>query len=148
MCLLCSLKWFANHLLKIALLDFQARKVDPELGVNFYFGPVNLRKVDVEFLSEFFQRIFSANFSANFIFQGFRAPKQFTLKIVGFPLQFHVFEPKCLSSRFLLTGENKNQKTADVWKKDVWDFQAFSQTFLALQFSLGNEGKGSKNLNS
>ena len=30
--------------------------------------------------------------------------------------------------------ERKNQKTADVWKKDVWDFQAFSQTFLELRF--------------
>ena len=40
------------------------------------------------------------------------------------------------------------QKAADVWKKDVWDFQAFSQTFLELRFSLGNEGKDGKNLNS
>ena len=40
------------------------------------------------------------------------------------------------------------QQAADVWKKDVWDFQAFSQTFLELRFSLGNEGKGDKNLNS
>ena len=40
------------------------------------------------------------------------------------------------------------QKAEDVWKKDVWDFQAFSQTFLELRFSLGNEGKGGKNLNS
>ena len=31
---------------------------------------------------------------------------------------------------------------------DVWDFQAFSQTFLELLFSLGNEGKDGKNLNS
>ena len=40
------------------------------------------------------------------------------------------------------------QKAADVWKKDVWDFQAFSQTFFELRFSLGNEGKDGKNLNS
>ena len=40
------------------------------------------------------------------------------------------------------------QKAADVWKKDVWEFQAVSQTFLELRFSLGNEGKGGKNLNS
>ena len=40
------------------------------------------------------------------------------------------------------------QKAADVWKKDVWEFQAFSQTFLELRFSLGNEGKDRKNLNS
>ena len=33
-------------------------------------------------------------------------------------------------------------------KKDVWDFQAASQTFIELRFSLGNEGKDSKNLNS
>ena len=33
------------------------------------------------------------------------------------------------------------QKAADVWKKDVWDFQAFSQTSLELRFLLGNEGK-------
>ena len=26
----------------------------------------------------------------------------------------------------------QSQKTADVWKKDVWDFQAISQTFLEL----------------
>ena len=40
------------------------------------------------------------------------------------------------------------QKAADVWKKDVWDLQAFSQTFLELRFSLGDEGKDGKNLNS
>ena len=33
------------------------------------------------------------------------------------------------------------QKAADVCKKDVWDFQVFSQTFFELRFSLGNEGK-------
>ena len=37
---------------------------------------------------------------------------------------------------------------ADVWKKDVWDFQVFSQIFFELRFSLGNEGKDGKNLNS
>ena len=42
----------------------------------------------------------------------------------------------------------RNQKAADVWKKDVWDFQAFSRTFLELRFSLGDEGKDGKNLNS
>ena len=42
----------------------------------------------------------------------------------------------------------KYQKPADVWKTDVWEFQAFSQTFLQLRFSLGNQGKDSKNLNS
>ena len=40
------------------------------------------------------------------------------------------------------------EKAADVWKKDVWDFQAFSQTFLELRSCLGNEGKDGKNLNS
>ena len=40
------------------------------------------------------------------------------------------------------------QNTADVWKKDVWDFQALSQTSVELRFSLGNEGKDGKNLNS
>ena len=33
------------------------------------------------------------------------------------------------------------QKAEDVWKKDVWDFQAFSQTFFELRLSLGNEAK-------
>ena len=33
------------------------------------------------------------------------------------------------------------QKAADVWKKDVYDLQAFSQTFLELRVSLGNEEK-------
>ena len=42
----------------------------------------------------------------------------------------------------------KHQKTADVWKKDVWDFQTFSHTSLELRFSLGNEGKDGMNLNS
>ena len=28
-----------------------------------------------------------------------------------------------------------SQKTADVWKKDVWDFQGSSQTFSELEFS-------------
>ena len=37
---------------------------------------------------------------------------------------------------------------ADVCSKDVWDLQAFSQTFFELQFSLGNEGKEGKNLSS
>ena len=40
------------------------------------------------------------------------------------------------------------QKTADVWKKDVWDFEAFSQIFLELRFSLEYEGKDGENLNS
>ena len=40
------------------------------------------------------------------------------------------------------------QKVADVWKKAVWNFQAFSQTFFELRFSLGNEGRDSKILNS
>ena len=48
----------------------------------------------------------------------------------------------------LTAPPNFFQKTADVWKKDVWDFQAFSQTFFELRFSLGNEGKGGRNLNS
>ena len=41
-----------------------------------------------------------------------------------------------------------HQKAADVCKKEVWDFQVFSQTFFELRFSLGNEGKDGKNLNS
>ena len=41
-----------------------------------------------------------------------------------------------------------HQKAADVCKKDVWEFQVFSQTFFELRFSLGNEGKDGKNLNS
>ena len=44
------------------------------------------------------------------------------------------------------TGQD--QKAADVWKKDVWHFQVFSQTFFELRFSLGNKGKDGKNLNS
>ena len=40
------------------------------------------------------------------------------------------------------------QKAADVWKKDVWDFQWLSQTFFELRFSLGKAGKDSKNLSS
>ena len=45
-------------------------------------------------------------------------------------------------------SRNIDQKAADVWKTDVWDFQAFSQTLLELRFSLGNKGKDSKNMNS
>ena len=41
-----------------------------------------------------------------------------------------------------------HQKAADVWKEDVCDFQAFSQTSLELRFPLGNEGKDGKNPNS
>ena len=52
------------------------------------------------------------------------------------------------SHDFLSPSKKQNQKAADVWKKDVWDFQAFSQTSLELRFSLGNEGKDRKNLNS
>ena len=44
--------------------------------------------------------------------------------------------------------DKPTQKAADVWKKDAWDFQAFSQTFLELRFSLGHERKDDKNLNS
>ena len=51
-----------------------------------------------------------------------------------------------IHSEFLV--ERESQKAADVWKKDVWGFQAFSQTFLELRVSLGNEGKDGKNLNS
>ena len=40
------------------------------------------------------------------------------------------------------------QKAADVCKKEVWDFQVFTQTFFELRLSLGNEGKDGKNLNS
>ena len=40
------------------------------------------------------------------------------------------------------------QKAANVWKKNVWDFRAFSQTSLEQQFFLRNEGKDRKNLNS
>ena len=47
-----------------------------------------------------------------------------------------------------IAGGKIAQKAADVWKTDVWDFQAFSQTFFELRFSLGNKGKTSKNLNS
>ena len=47
---------------------------------------------------------------------------------------------------------NVCQKAADVCKKDVWEFQVFSQTFFELRFSLGislgNEGKDVENLNS
>ena len=43
---------------------------------------------------------------------------------------------------------NGIQKAVDVWKKDVWDFQVSSQTFLELRFSLGIQGKDGRNLNS
>ena len=55
---------------------------------------------------------------------------------------FDVLGPAQNLSKFVF------QKAADVWKKDVWEFQAFSQTFLGLRFFLGNEGKNGKNLNS
>ena len=40
------------------------------------------------------------------------------------------------------------RKTADVWKKDVWDIHALSQMFRELRFFLGNEGNDGKNLSS
>ena len=43
---------------------------------------------------------------------------------------------------------NSSQKPADVWKKDVWDFERLSQKFLELRYSLGNKGKDGKNLSS
>ena len=46
------------------------------------------------------------------------------------------------------SGKPIFQKAADVWKKGVWDFQAFSLTFLELRFCPGNEGKDGKNLNT
>ena len=42
----------------------------------------------------------------------------------------------------------EHQKAADVWKKNVWDLQAFSQTLSELQIFLGNEGQDGKNLTS
>ena len=44
--------------------------------------------------------------------------------------------------------ELHSPKATDVWKKGVWNFQALSQTFFELRFSLGNEGKDGKNLSS
>ena len=55
---------------------------------------------------------------------------------------------RCRDAGHSVSGPRITQKAADVWKKDVWDFQAFSQTFLELRSSLGNEGKDGKNLNS
>ena len=43
---------------------------------------------------------------------------------------------------------DKVQKAADVWKKDVWNFQAFSQAWFEVRIFLGNEGKDGKNLSS
>ena len=59
-------------------------------------------------------------------------------KMASFALYFAVFQ----------SLGPYDQKAADVWQKFVWDFQAFSQTFLELRFSLGNEEKDGKNLNS
>ena len=47
-----------------------------------------------------------------------------------------------------LFSRGVGQKAVDVWKKDVWDFQAFSQTFFELRFSLGSEGEDCRNLSS
>ena len=49
---------------------------------------------------------------------------------------------RCWASKFW------GQKAADVWKTDVWDFQAFSLTLLELRFSLGNKGKDNLAWNS
>ena len=40
--------------------------------------------------------------------------------------------------------EDVDQKAADVWKKDVRDFQAFSQALFEVRCTLGNEGKASR----
>ena len=61
------------------------------------------------------------------------------------PLRSH---PTCRLSPQKVVRAPFVPKAADVWKTDVWDFQAFSQTFLRLRFFLGNKGKDSKNLNS
>ena len=61
-------------------------------------------------------------------------------------------KPRPKSSAKIKTSEGargaENQKAADVWKKDVWELQVCSQTFIELRFSLGNEGKDGKNLDS
>ena len=60
-----------------------------------------------------------------------------------------MFDPTGRSHRQQFPDSSVNgvfQKAADVWKKDVWDFRAFSRTFLELRFSIGNEGKDRKNL--
>ena len=54
----------------------------------------------------------------------------------------------CASTLPLLPRSQPDYHAADIWKKDVLDFQAFSQTFFELRFSLGNEGKASKNPSS
>ena len=50
------------------------------LGLIFYLGLANFRKIAHIFLREFFQRFFPADFSALFL-QGFRPPQKFAPKI-------------------------------------------------------------------
>ena len=52
------------------------------------------------------------------------------------------------TTHLAIAKRHLNQKAADVWKKDVWDFQAFSQIIFEVWFSPGNEGKDGKNLTS
>ena len=75
------------------------------LGLNVLFWSGDFSENCPQFLSEFFQRIFS-EFSALFL-QGFRPsphPPKFTPKIVGIPLKFTFFNPKCFHADFLLMG--------------------------------------------
>ena len=53
-----------------------------------------------------------------------------------------------LTSEVIFISRGYYQKAADVWKKDVWDFQVLSQTLLELRFSLRDKGKNGKNLSS
>ena len=88
------------------------------------------------------------NLPENLSSKEFRTAKGFSSSLIhgwlrlcckSFLLEKRKHTPPCSSGFY-------SQKVADVWKKDVWDFQASFQTFIELQFSLGNERKDSKNL--
>ena len=69
------------------------------------------------------------------------------------PKSQHVSKKGTASTRAMRNASGpclrrRRTEAADVWKKDVWDFQAFSQTFFELRFSIGNEGKDCKNSSS
>ena len=73
---------------------FWSRSSAENLGWILYLGLEDFRKI----AGKFPQQIYPANFSALFL-QGFRpppknSPQNFTPRIVGIPLQLHIFGPK------------------------------------------------------
>ena len=119
---------------------FSETVLSKQYSARFLFAPVlavaqqehvaACSVLEVPMLWLYLHTIHPENYTAKF--KSFRECFRYTVATLGFGTMIFLY----------------GQKAADVWKKDVWEFQAFSQTIFELRFSLGNEGKDGKNLNS